>query len=124
MRAVSNQEFYCMHSDMCKTLANPKRQQIIGTLRDKEMTVSELTELTGMSQPNISQHLSILRNKGVVRVRRQGRLAFYRLSNLKILEAFDLITEVMQESLRHQSDAATEGLDSEASRAPRLVRDA
>ena len=96
-----------MHSDMCKTLANPKRQQIIGTLRDSEMTVSQLVEETGMSQSNLSQHLGILRNGGVVSVRREGRLAFYRLANHKILEAFDLITEVMQETLQSQHEAAS-----------------
>ena len=103
---MPDRDFYCMHSDMCKTLANPKRQRIIGTLRDNEMTVSELVEETGMSQSNLSQHLGILRNRGVVSVRREGRLAFYKLANHKILEAFDLITEVMQETLQSQHEAA------------------
>lgn len=95
-----------MHSDVCKTLASPKRQLILGTLRDAEMTVSELVELTGVSQSNLSQHLGILRAKGVVKVRRQGRQAYYRIANLKILQAFDLITEVMQEGLSEQNRTA------------------
>ena len=90
---------------MCKTLASPKRQQILDTLRDREMTVSKLVEETGISQSNLSQHLSILRNKGVVRVRRQGAYAYYSITNLKIIDAFDLITEIMQESLRLQQEA-------------------
>ena len=106
---VSNQEFYCMHSAMCKTLANPKRQQILDTLRDREMTVSELVEETGISQSNLSQHLGILRNKGVVKVRRQSAYAYYSITSLKIIEAFDLITEAMQESLRSQQQAAGGG---------------
>jgi DNA-binding transcriptional ArsR family regulator len=104
---VSNQEFYCMHSDMCKTLANPKRQQILDTLRDREMTVSDLVEATGISQSNLSQHLGILRNRGVVSVRRQSAFAYYSITNLKIIEAFDLITEAMQESLQSQHQAAS-----------------
>jgi ArsR family transcriptional regulator len=104
---LPDQDFYCMHSDMCKTLANPKRQQIIDTLRESEMTVSELVAKTGLSQSNLSQHLGILRNRGVVSVRREGRLAFYRLASHKILEAFDLITEAMQETLQSQHEAAS-----------------
>ena len=111
---VPSHEFYCMHSALCKTLANVKRQQILDTLRDREMTVGQLVEETGLSQPNLSQHLSILRNKGVVTVRREGSYAYYSITNLKIIEAFDLITEVMQEGLQEQqrmarSDISPEG---------------
>lgn len=91
---------------MCKTLASPKRQQILDTLRDREMTVSELVEETGISQSNLSQHLGILRNKGVVTVRRQSAYAYYSITSRKIVEAFDLITEAMQESLQSQNQAA------------------
>ncbi|MDF1542280.1 MAG: metalloregulator ArsR/SmtB family transcription factor [Anaerosomatales bacterium] len=103
---MANADFYCMHSDLCKTLANAKRQQILGTLRDREMTVGELTEATGFTQSNVSQHLTILRGKGIVRARRQGKYAYYSITNPKIIQAFDLITEVMQESWQVESRAA------------------
>ncbi len=98
-----DQDFYCLHSEMCKTLANEKRQRILGALRTSELSVSRIVEATGMSQANASQHLSILRSKGVVKARREGNKVFYSITNPKIIQAFDLISEVMQEVLADQS---------------------
>lgn len=100
---MENEKFYTMHADMCKTISNPRRQAIIDTIRDKEMTVSEIVEKTGVSQANISQHLSILRSKGIMQSRRQGNSIYYSLSNLKILKAYDLISEVLLESLSNRN---------------------
>lgn len=98
--------FYCLHSDMCKTLANAKRQQILDALRDGEVTVTQICERTGMAQANASQHLSLMRSKGIVNARRDGAFVYYSLSNPKILQAFDLITEVMRESMQERSETA------------------
>ena len=100
---MEKKEFYLLHSDVCKTLANPKRQEILDCLRKKEMTVNELVKKTGISQSNLSQHLAILRAKGIVSTRRKGVNVLYSLSNSKIIKAFDLISEVLQESLYAQS---------------------
>lgn len=101
-------DFYCLHSELCKTLANDKRQMILGALRDEELSVTQLIERTGIAQANISQHLSLMRTHGVVNVRREGTRAFYSISNPKLIQAFDLITEVMQESM----DLRTRTVDS------------
>ena len=96
---MANDDFYCMHSEMCKTLANDKRQRILDALRDGEQTVSEIQRRTGVPQATLSQHLSIMRSRGVVTARRDGAHVHYSISNPKILQAFDLITEVMREGL-------------------------
>jgi ArsR family transcriptional regulator, virulence genes transcriptional regulator len=96
---IVDRDFFCMHSDLCKTLANEKRQMILGALRDGEMSVGELAEVTGIPQANLSQHLSTMRSKGVVLTRREGTRVFYRIANAKLIQAFDLITEVMRESM-------------------------
>ncbi|MDZ4654908.1 MAG: metalloregulator ArsR/SmtB family transcription factor [Coriobacteriia bacterium] len=106
-----NKDFYCLHSELCKTLANEKRQRILGALREGELTVSQLVEATDTSQANTSQHLSLLRSKGVVNARREGVHVYYAIANPKIIQAFDLITEVMQETLAAQNRNA--GLDAE-----------
>lgn len=98
-----NDDFYCLHSDLCKTLANEKRQRILGSLRDGECSVSELVERTGIAQANLSQHLAVLRGKGIVRVRRLGPRAYYRIGNPKIIQAFDLITEVLRETIEERT---------------------
>jgi len=99
-------DFYCLHSELCKTLANDKRQMILGALRDEELSVTQLIERTGIAQANISQHLSLMRTRGVVNVRREGTRAFYSISNPKLIQAFDLITEVMQESMDERTRVA------------------
>ena len=95
---------------MCKTISNPRRQAILDTIRNGEMTVSELIKKTGISQANLSQHLSILRSKGVVNTRRDGNNVYYSLSNLKIIKAYDLISEVLEDSTTSRDKAIKEGI--------------
>lgn len=107
---MDDRDFYCLHSELCKTLANEKRQMILGALRDAELTVSEIQERTEIPQATLSQHLSLLRGRGVVRARRDGNRIFYSIVNPKIIQAFDLITEVMLETMEQQRDAADRAL--------------
>lgn len=100
---MEKKNFYRIHSDVCKTLANPKRQEIMMNLRDKEMTVNNLVKKTGISQANLSQHLAILRNKGIVSSRREGIHVYYSLASQKIIKAFDLISEFIKDSLSNQT---------------------
>ena len=107
---MKNENFYNLHADMCKTISNPRRQAILDTIRNSEMTVSELIKKTGISQANLSQHLSILRSKGVVNTRRDGNNVYYSLSNLKIIKAYDLISEVLEDSTTSRDKAIKEGI--------------
>lgn len=95
---------------MCKTISNPRRQAILDTIRDGELTVSGLIEKTGISQANLSQHLAILRSKGVVNTRRDGNNIYYSISNIKIIEAYDLISEVLEDSANSREKAIKEGI--------------
>ncbi len=67
------------------------------------MTVNELVKITEISQANLSQHLAILRTKGIVSDRRDGINVYYSIANPKIIKAFDLISEVLQEALSSRS---------------------
>ncbi|MFC2166038.1 ArsR/SmtB family transcription factor [Acidobacteriota bacterium] len=107
---MKKKEFYVLHSDVCKTLANPKRQEILDSLREKEMTVNEIVERTGISQANLSQHLSIMRTKGIVKTRRDGINVYYSLANSKILQAFDLISQLINESLTSQTKTVKDAM--------------
>jgi len=101
---MKNKNFFSLHSDICKTLANPKRQEILDNLRLKDMTVNQLVKKTGISQANLSQHLAILRTNGIVSTRREGINVYYSISNAKIIKALDLISEVLEEASTSQSD--------------------
>jgi len=105
------QNFYNLHADICKTISNPNRQAILDTIRDGEMTVTELVNKTGISQANLSQHLAILRSKGVVNTRREGNNIYYSISNLKIIQAYDLISEVLEESFSRKHQMISDAMD-------------
>lgn len=105
---MEKEDFYNLHADICKTISNPRRQAIIDTIRKSEMTVSTLIKKTGISQANLSQHLAILRLKGVVKARREGNNIYYSIANPKIMEAYDLISEVLRESIQSRNKTVTD----------------
>jgi ArsR family transcriptional regulator len=88
-----------LHAEVCKTLANPKRIEIINLLSGGERSVAWLLKKTGLLKANLSQHLSLMRARGIVRTRRDGLTVFYRIANPKIVKACDLMREVLFEQL-------------------------
>ena len=95
-----DKKIYEMHAEICKVFTNPKRLEIISLLRDGEKTVNELTELADVPQANVSQHLTVLRQNNVVTTRRNGANIYYKIANPKILQACDLMREVLLEQLK------------------------
>ena len=85
---------------MCKVFSNSTRLEILNLLRGKELSVTGLIAKTKLSQANISQHLAIMKNKGIVESRRKGKNINYQLTNPKIIKAFDIIREVLAEKLK------------------------
>ena len=88
-----------LHAEICKTLSNSTRLMILNSLRDGEKSVNELAELVGAQQANVSQHLAVLRQQGVVTTRKHGANIYYSVANPKIIRACDLIREVLFEHL-------------------------
>lgn len=89
-----------LQAELCQSLSDPKRLQIIQELRAGERSVSELAEALGLKQSNTSQHLAILRKIGVLLPRKDGTMVYYKLAHPKIAEACDLVHEVVAEQLR------------------------
>jgi len=96
------ERIYELHADLCKIFSNAKRLEIINSLKDKEMSASELIEKTGLSKANLSQHMSVLKSKGVILSRREGINIYYCISNPKIIEACYLIREVLLEQFQEK----------------------
>ena len=101
-----DKKIFEMHAEICKVFTNPKRLEIISLLRDEEKTVNELTELAGVPQANVSQHLTVLRQNNVVTTRRNGANIYYKIANPKILQACDLMREVLLEQLKENEKLA------------------
>jgi len=74
-----------------KALAHPARLRILNALREEGQYVCHLVALLGRSQPNISQHLAVLRATGLVLDEREGNNILYRLNNGRLLRLLDLL---------------------------------
>jgi ArsR family transcriptional regulator len=96
-------ELHELHARLCKAIADPKRLLIITELRDGPMTVGELAESLELSQSNTSQHLAVLRERGVVIANKEAQNVYYELASKKVLRAIDLLREFMVEQLGDQS---------------------
>jgi len=101
-----NKKIYEMHAQICKVFTSPKRLEIISILRDGEKTVNELAEQAEVLQANTSQHLTVLRQNNVVTTRRDGANVYYKIANPKILQACDLMREVLIEKLAENETLA------------------
>ena len=75
--------------------ADPSRLAILEALRDGPRTVGEVVAATGLSQPNVSNHLACLRDCGLVNSRPAGRYAFYQLSDPRIDRLLSLADEIL-----------------------------
>ena len=99
MGKVEAAEVYEFHARICKALADPKRLLIINELRDGPRSVSQISAALGISQSNASQHLAILRDRGIVFAERAGMNIFYSMRSPKIHQAIELLREFMAEDL-------------------------
>jgi ArsR family transcriptional regulator len=96
-----------MQAEICKTLTNPKRIEILNVLKNDEKTVTELVNALGASKANVSQHLAVMRHKGILNTRREGVNIFYRVANPKVIEACTLMKEVLFEQHTAKKKAVT-----------------
>jgi ArsR family transcriptional regulator len=95
----SDTQFFKLQAEICKTLADPKRLMILNELRGGEMSVGQIVSSLGLPQANVSQHLAIMRERGILTTRREGTSIYYGMANEKIGEACDLVHQVMEEQL-------------------------
>jgi len=97
---------YQLQAEISKTLAHPLRLAILHNLKSGEKTVNQLTQTIGASQSNISQHLAILRQRQIVKTRKDGTNIYYRVASPKISQACDMVREVLIEQLSQKQEIA------------------
>lgn len=93
------QEFEDLTSSVCRALNDPKRLAILYALVDSPHSVTELCALLDVPQSNISQHLTVLRDRGLVDTRRDGNRVIYTLRDRRVVDAIDLLRAVMNDEL-------------------------
>ncbi len=84
-------QLFKLQAEICKTMSDYKRLMIIHELREGEMSVGQVVLNLDLPQANVSQHLAILRERGIVTARREGTSVYYSLANPKIGQACDLV---------------------------------
>ena len=103
-------------ADAFNAVAEPRRRQILDVLADGERPVNELVAALGLGQPQVSKHLRVLREVGLVEVRDQGRQRLYRLNGLALKpihdwvkgyerlwsERFELLDDVLEDLKKEQ----------------------
>ena len=77
-----------------KAMSHPLRLKILCTLGDQEVSVQDIVEHVGTSQSNISQHLAILRDKGILASRKDANRVYYRVSDSRTLRLISMMREV------------------------------
>lgn len=105
------QEFSVLVGMMCKALNDPKRLLILALLGERPYTVSELVAELGSAQANVSQHLTVLRERGLVAAERDGTTVLYSLRYPRVLEAIGILRGVLREELAGRHGIVVDATD-------------
>jgi ArsR family transcriptional regulator len=97
-----------LQAEVLKTLANPRRLEILHALANGPTEVGRLATLIGATQPNVSQHLAVLRSAGIVDAERDGREVRYRLSDPDVMVACGVMRTVLERRLTRLGRMASE----------------
>jgi DNA-binding transcriptional ArsR family regulator len=97
---------YELQADTLRTLAHPRRLEILHALAVAPSNVGQLAHRLGLSQPNVSQHLALMRASGLVIAERQGREIRYRLADPDVIRACALMRQAMQRRLMSLATAS------------------
>jgi ArsR family transcriptional regulator len=102
------QEVSQLEADFCSALSDPNRILILYTLNESPRNVTDLTVELGITQPTASRHLKILRERGLVHTVKQGTTVIYQLTDLRLIQALDLLRAVMRDRLAYRASLITE----------------
>jgi ArsR family transcriptional regulator len=92
-----------LHADICSALADPRRILLLYALNEKPSTVGELAEALNISQPATSRHLNLLRERGLVTSQRDGQSVVNTLTDVRVIQALDLLRAVLANKLKSQA---------------------
>ncbi|HHB90277.1 MAG TPA: transcriptional regulator [Anaerolineae bacterium] len=104
---------------IARAISHPVRLQILNELRGNGAYVMHLTAALGRPQANVSQHLMVLREAGLVRAIREGMTVLYQVSDPEVLTVVDTLLGLSQKRMTNRMAASAEGTGSENKRRPR-----
>jgi DNA-binding transcriptional ArsR family regulator len=98
------EEINLLHAQICQGLADPNRILILYMLAENPRYVTELAEMLDVSQPTVSRHLKVLRDRGLVTSTREGNTVHYALRDHRVIQALDLLRAVMADVLAERAE--------------------
>jgi ArsR family transcriptional regulator len=98
------QEVSQLHADICSALADPNRILMIYALAERPRSVNDLTDELGISQPATSRNLKVLRERGLVYTVRQGTTLEYHLTDMRLVEALNMLRAVLRDRLTYRAN--------------------
>src|SRR5260221_14549600 len=102
MEREREQLLYRMQAELCQTLADPTRLELLSLLGDGPKAVKDLVARLGQREAKVSQHQALLRQRGIVRAERVGNEINYSLANARILEACQINREILLHHIKQQ----------------------
>jgi DNA-binding transcriptional ArsR family regulator len=100
MFAVTNKIALYTKAKLFRAFSDPSRLSILETLFNGPKKVNEIVQATGLSQPNVSSHLSCLRDCGLVSTQPQGKFVIYQLSDPRVNEILNLSSSLLADVAR------------------------
>ncbi|RLG12432.1 transcriptional regulator [Candidatus Pacearchaeota archaeon] len=82
--------------EMCKILANPSRLAILNVLNKSPRTVSEIVKLTKLSQSTVSQHLAMMKSRGILEIKKKGAFSQYKIKYPQIMKALSIMKKIIK----------------------------
>jgi DNA-binding transcriptional ArsR family regulator len=104
MNKILETEVNQLHAEICGGLADPNRIMILYTLSQSPHNVTELANELDMSQPQVSRHLKVLRDRGMVTSKRNGTVVVYSLGDKRLIEALDLLRATMRDMMAKRAE--------------------
>ena len=93
-KLIDREEDIQQAAQAMRAIAHPLRLKILCVLGNQEISVQDIVEQVGTSQSNISQHLAILRDKGVLATRKEANRVYYRIGDLRTLKLVGMMRDV------------------------------
>jgi len=104
MPKLKLEELRVIQAETCKTFGNPKRLLILETIWDKEVPYKKLLKVTGLDKVTLTQQTTFMRRKGIIKGVRTSEGLVFSVSNPKILEAFEIMREVVIDKIKKDSE--------------------
>lgn len=104
---INKAAIYNLHADFCKILADTSRLLIIMELAEGEISVNEIARRLNLQQSNVSKHLNLMKDHGLVDARKDGLSVYYSISDTRIYDAIKLLADVQNDQLVKRSNLTT-----------------